>query len=114
MSLTIRHETIGDVEVLVLIGDVDMSSLPRLTDALNRADLTGRATVAVDVDQVTVLDDAALGIVIGAAAHLRRAGRRLVLVCSNDRLIERIDFLGLTEVLAMGRSLSALPGHAER
>lgn len=71
-------------------GDLDLGTLPMFQTAVARliADHLG-ATVAVDLDGVTVLDDAGLGVLLGAAGRAREHGGDLVIVCTTPRWLER-------------------------
>jgi len=93
MDLQARQTTVGTTAVLSLAGEIDLATLPRLADALTRlASVDG--PVAVDLDGVFVLDDAALGLLLGAAARSRRQGHDLVVVCTNPSLRERLAITG--------------------
>lgn len=90
MDVHLAHRTIGSVALLDVSGELDLSTVPRLHGELVRlvADHNG-TTVAVDLDGVTSLDDAALGVLLGAAGRAREAGGDLVVVCSDHRLRAR-------------------------
>ena len=91
---------LGDRRSLVLEGEVDLATLPVLHDALTRlvADSPG-ATVAVDLDGVTSLDDTALGVLLGSAGRARVAGGDLVVVCTDPRLLRRFELTGLARAV---------------
>jgi anti-anti-sigma factor len=91
MELQLTQRDVSGRVVLALDGVADLASLPRLHDALQRLVGGGQTTdVAIDLDGVTVLDDAALGLLLGAAATARARGRELVVVCSDQRLRRRL------------------------
>ncbi|MEY3640863.1 MAG: hypothetical protein RLZZ199_668 [Actinomycetota bacterium] len=72
-------------------GDVTLSTLPRLTDALNREKSTTEAPfVLVDLDAVDVIDDAGLGALLGFAAGVRASQRGVAVVASMPRVRERL------------------------
>jgi anti-anti-sigma factor len=50
----------------------------------------GHAGVAVDLSDVVVLDDAALGLLLGAAARARSSGRELVVVTASEAMRRRL------------------------
>lgn len=108
MSLSVRHETVGEIEVVAVSGAIDLATLPRFADALNRVTIGGGVTVAVDLEEVTALDDAALGTLLGTASRLRRAGRDLVLVCTNDRVVDHLRTTGVTTILPLVATLGAV------
>lgn len=108
MSLSVRCEVVDGVDVIALSGAVDLSTLPRFTDALNRAIADGQLVVAVDLEAIAVIDDAALGILLGVASRLRRVDRRLVLVGSDPRIVEHLEVTGVASIIPVVPSLSML------
>jgi anti-sigma B factor antagonist len=93
MDLVARHTRIGDIAVLQLSGEVDLATLPRLSDSLTRLTASG-GTVAVDLDGVQLLDEAGLGLLLGAAGRARQAGDDLVVVCTSGSLRDRLSLTG--------------------
>ncbi len=93
MELRLTQRDVSGRAVLALDGVADLASLPRLHDALQRLVGGGGETtgVAIDLDGVTVLDDATLGLLLGAAATARARGHELVVVCSDERLRRRLS-----------------------
>src|SRR4051812_42410727 len=95
MELVVAHARVGSIAVVQLAGEIDLATLPRLSDALARAvNEAAGATLAVDVDGVVVMDDAALGLVLGAAGRARIGGGDVVVVCSASALRERLALTG--------------------
>ena len=67
MELRCRLDTVGDRPVLHALGEIDLATLPVLHDQLTRAiSLHQRATLWVDLDGVTTLDDTGVGVLLGA------------------------------------------------
>jgi anti-anti-sigma factor len=95
VDLTLHRSIVGEVPVLAVVGEIDLASVPQFRDACVRlvADHPGRL-VALDLDGVTVLDDAGLGIALGAADRARATGGDVVIVCSSERLLARFDRSG--------------------
>lgn len=91
MQVHTRVDDVGDSVVVSVDGPVDLASVGRLHDDLRR---TVRrhpgAVVVVDLDAVTVLDDAGLGVLLGAAAAARDGGGDLEVVCTRTALHERL------------------------
>lgn len=92
MRLRGRVRAVGGSTVVELDGDADLGSAPQLSQLLARAiaDADIGAELIVDLDGLTVLDDAALGLLLGGAATARRRGVGLALLCTNERLRERL------------------------
>lgn len=99
----------GEIEVLVLTGEMDLSTLPQFTDALNKSALQGAPVVALDLEMISVLDDAALGIMLGVASRMRRMNRQLVLVCRNERIVSHLESTGVASLIPVHGALSSVP-----
>jgi len=100
MDLQCRTVKFGELSALVLEGELDLGSLPALHNALGRLLVEARGeVVAVDLDGLTLVDDAGLGVLIGSAGRAREAGGDLVLVCTNERLLERFSISGLARAV---------------
>ena len=94
--------------VVVVSGAADLSTVPALQNALVRAVLEHPGeTIAVDLDAVDVLDDPALGILLGAAGRARRRGGDLVIVCRHDILRDQFVLTGLDRAVRVLSSLTA-------
>lgn len=105
MELEGSISTVGDVPVVALAGLVDLATVPVLRDLLLRA-ITEHpgATVAVDLDGVEVLDDAGLGVLLGAAGRARESGGDLVVVTA--RLRDRFTVTGFDRAVRVTSGLS--------
>lgn len=108
MELVLRRSRVGDVHVLSVAGDVDLASLPRFTDALVRLVADAPAgEVAVDLDGAGLLDDAALGLLLGAAGRARHGGGNLAVVSTESRLRARLAETGFDRAVDVNDSISA-------
>lgn len=107
MEMTLRHTQVGDRNVLVAQGDIDLVSLPRFNDALVRllSQSTGQ-TAVVDIDGTGLLEDAALGLLIGAAGRARAAAGDLVVVCTEPRMRERFAQNGFDRAVSVSTTIS--------
>jgi anti-sigma B factor antagonist len=83
----------GDAVVLVVVGEVDVSTVPVLDDGLSRAEDSDAKTIVVDLDRVDFMDAAGVGVL---ARHE-----------ASDRSCHR---LRLTSGSAAVRRLLAIPG----
>lgn len=72
-------------------GAVTLSTLPHLTDALNRESAQNQgAFMLVDLDAVDVIDDAGLGALMGFAARMRTSQSGSAVVASMPRIRDRL------------------------
>jgi anti-sigma B factor antagonist len=100
VDLRCRQVVIGGHHALMVTGEIDLASIPVLRNAVVRlvAEAPGQ-TVAIDLDGVTVLDDAGLGVLLGGAGRAREHGGDLVLVCTTPRLRESFERSGLARAI---------------
>jgi anti-anti-sigma factor len=84
----VRHTPVATV--IELDGEADLAAAPQLTQVLNRGLAEAERRIIVDLDGLTMLDDTALGLLIGAAASARRQGRTIELLSTNERVRRRL------------------------
>jgi anti-anti-sigma factor len=101
VQLATQQTHVAGHDVLVLIGDLDLSTLPRLHDALVRL-ATAPGTVSIaDLTEVTVCEDAAIGVLLAGAARLRDRGGDLVVVCPAGHLRDRLTAMRIDRAVAI-------------
>lgn len=88
--MLVRRRRVGDIDVVAPGDELDLAAVPALHQALTRAIDDATGPVALDLDGVLLVDDAALGVVVGAAARARRGGVPFSIVCTDGRLRERL------------------------
>lgn len=92
---------------IFLTGVIDVSTLPALHDLVLRATLEHLgAVLAVDLDGVDVIDDAGLGVLLGAAARARHSGGDLVVIASRPAVVERFAATGFDRAVEVVPVLS--------
>lgn len=99
--------TVNGSTVIAVDGAVDLAEVGRLHDDLARVvRLHPGVMLVVDLDAVTVLDDAGLGILLGAAATAREAGGDLEIVCTRPALRDRLERTGFDRAVAIRSSIA--------
>lgn len=107
MELVCSLGLIGTTPVLQVSGEIDLATLPYFRDQLLRAiTLHDGATLVVDLDGVTVLDDTGLGILLGTAGRAREQGGDVVVVSNNERLRARFELTRLNLALDVRKKIS--------
>jgi anti-anti-sigma factor len=92
VQVSTRIEQVGGSVVVAVDGIIDLSSVGRLHDDLARAIRQHPGvTLVVDLDAVGLLDDAGLGVLLGAAATARDRGGDLEVVCTRPPLLARLS-----------------------
>lgn len=107
MDLSHRIATIGGRRVLALNGTIDLATLPRFNDCLIKLLTDGAGHVGVvDLDGLNFIDDAALGLLLGAAGRARAGGGDLAVVVSEDRLRRRLTVTGFDKAVRVVAAIS--------
>ncbi len=107
MELVCSLGLVGTSPMLQVSGEIDLATLPYFRDQLLRAiSLHDGATLFVDLDGVTALDDTGLGMLLGTAGRAREQGGDLVIVSNNERLLERFELTRLNRALEVRHSMS--------
>lgn len=108
MELLTRQTIVGTYQVLHLSGEVDLATLPRLSDALTRLVASATGLAVVDLDGLSILDDTGLGLLLGAAGRARQGGTELVVVCSAPTVRSRLSLTGFDRAVRVTESISAI------
>jgi anti-anti-sigma factor len=103
----VRNESAGDrAEIVVLTGEHDLGTVPRVKEALGTAAANGGA-VLVDLCSATFVDSSILGALLEARRSATESGRGFAVACSGEAEPVRrvLEVTGLAE---------ELPVHATR
>lgn len=108
VQVHVSIDQVGDDIVVSIDGAVDLASLGSLHDGLARAIRQHRgATLLVDLDAVSVLDVAGLGVLLGAAAAARDAGGDLEIVCTRPALCQQLVRTRLDRAITVRSSITS-------
>jgi anti-anti-sigma factor len=88
-SLTVKTEETGDSTRLALSGELDISTAPRIEEALAAAEEKRPALIVLDLRELGFMDSTGLRTILGADTRARADGRRLVVV-QGDENIRRV------------------------
>ena len=82
----------GSQSVLVFAGEIDLATVPECSDMLTKFvdDHEGR-DIAIDLCQVTALDDTGVGVILGAVARARTLGSDLALIIDDQHMRQRFS-----------------------
>jgi len=98
---------VGSTPVVAVDGIIDLSTIPSFHQGLVRSMHDHRgATLVVDLDAAGAIDDAALGILLGAAAAARDAGGDLEVVCTRPVLRDRLARTGFDRAVVVRDTIS--------
>jgi anti-sigma B factor antagonist len=100
MLASMSHELDGQASVVVVEGELDLSTAPRLKWTLLDALEAGSTQLVVDLSQVTFMDSTALGVLVGVNRKLE-PGVRLAIVGSRERVLQIFEFSGIDSAFAI-------------
>jgi anti-sigma B factor antagonist len=97
--LELSTARVGDAAVVSVVGEVDMATAPRLSQALELVD-ERVARVVIDLTQVTFLDSSALNALVRCQRQLEQRDIELRLVGPESQAVRRVfEITQLTEPL---------------
>ena len=114
LTVLVRHEP--DYVLVTVAGEVDFASAAGLRERLFTLASAGRPLVA-DLDRVSFIDAAGLGVLAGAARQAAAEGTSLQVVCARRRVRRLFGLTQLDQAVPVAASLAevqvAAPADAE-
>jgi len=89
------------VPVLLVTGEVDVSTAPELRERLVAVAEKGDRVVVVDLTNVSFVDSTALGVLVSGVKRFRNVGGDLRLVVTQPHISKVLEITGLTDVFAI-------------
>jgi anti-anti-sigma factor len=93
---------------VALRGELDLSTVSKVQEELDRVDAAGPPVVVLDLSKLSFLDSTGLRCVIPAAERARDAGRRFVVVRGPDPVQRVFSITRLEDRLEMVDDVSAV------
>ena len=103
LTILVRHEP--DYVLVTVAGEVDFASAARLRERLFTLASSGRPLV-VDLDRVSFIDAAGLGVLAGAARLAAAHGASLRVVCARWRVRRLFGLTQLDQAVPVAASLA--------
>ena len=108
-NCTIEQRRIGEIEVLSVVGVVDMLSAPQLEGAIAAAGQTSPRGVIVDLSAVDFLASAGMGVLVAARGALP-ASVQLGVVADGPATSRPLKLVGIAEVVGLHATLDEALG----
>jgi anti-anti-sigma factor len=102
LTLVVRHQP--KYVLVTAVGEIDMATVAQWRERLRVLAASGCPVVA-DLDQVSFMDAAGLGILAGAAGLAAEHGGRLHVVCARPRIRWLFQVTGLDRSIPLARTL---------
>ena len=100
-GFAIEHAPLSGAPGVIVRGEVDISTAPRLTTALDAAIRESVGAFVVDLCDVEFLDSSAVNVLVRARAVLGREERALVVVCPPGPARRTFELAGIADLLAL-------------
>lgn len=111
MDLQISSQSSGGVTILKLSGKLDAQSAPAANDQLKGLIASGKSKIILDLDGLSYISSAGLGILNANQADARKAGGMIRLACVKPQVKDVFDLLKFTLLFPMFASVQeALQG----
>ena len=101
MDLSLSTRTEGERTVVVVGGEIDVYTAPKLREQLIDLVSSGQYHLVVDMEGVEFLDSTGLGVLVGGLKKVRAHDGSLELVCNQDRLLKIFRITGLAKVFVI-------------
>ena len=106
MDLSLSTRTEGDRTVVVVGGEIDVYTAPKLREQLIDLVNKGKFHLLVDMEKVEFLDSTGLGVLVGGLKRVRAHDGSLELVCTQERILKIFRITGLTKVFGIHDSIA--------
>lgn len=106
MDLTLSTRREGERTVVVVGGEIDVYTAPKLREQLVELETAGQHDLVVDLERVEFLDSTGLGVLVGGLKRVRSHDGSLRLVCTQERILKVFRITGLTKVFAIHDSVA--------
>lgn len=101
MDLDISTQRVGQACIVVLKGEVDVYTSPRLKQELVEAVDAGCVNMVVDLRRLEFIDSSGLGVLVGGLRRVKEKGGTLRLVCDKESILKVFRITGLDRVFAV-------------
>ena len=101
MLLRVDSTIDQDTARLTADGEIDLSTVNLLREAVTDAVQAGVRKLTVDLRGVTYIDSSGLGMLVGAHKRMAMVGGTLTVRCSAQRVLRLFELTGLDRVLVI-------------
>ena len=110
MELGLEVQKVGSYSVVMVEGEIDVYTAPKLREKLIELVSEGSYDVVVNLEGVDFLDSTGLGVLVGALKRVKAHEGSLSLVCTQDKILKIFKITGLTKVFPIHDSIDEATG----
>ncbi|MBC7254451.1 MAG: STAS domain-containing protein [Actinobacteria bacterium] len=96
-----RVREVGDIPVVELEGEVDLSTSPRFKEIVYQLVDSGKRDIVIDLDGLDFMDSTGLGVLVAVLKRTSMEGGRIRLVCSKRSIMKVFSITGLDKVFTI-------------
>ena len=98
MDLKIESKEVDGIGVIVLEGEVDVYTAPKLKSRLIDLVDEGKYNIVIDLQKVEFMDSSGLGVLVGGLKRVKSHQGSIALVCTQDNILKIFRITGLVKV----------------
>ena len=106
MLLHIDSAVRDNGHLLTLTGEIDLDTVDLLRDAVTGALHSEPGDLVIDLNEVSYIDSAGLGVLVGTYNRLADHQRSLTVRCSRPQVLRLFAITGLTDLFHIDRTAS--------
>jgi anti-sigma B factor antagonist len=95
MSFLIARENVDGIPVIRMLGELDVSTVPKLREVMEQLFEEGESSLALDFNGVTFVDSTGLGALLGAKRRTMERSGQIYLLGTSDPLERLLQMLSL-------------------
>ena len=99
LPLAVKRTSRDGVDLLLVEGEIDIATAPRLIAALNDVVAEAVRSVVVDLSSVGFMDSTGLALLINAHRRLTRARKGFAVVCPRGPLLRVFEITAMVDTL---------------
>jgi anti-sigma B factor antagonist len=108
VDLVLREDERDGWAVVTVSGDLDLTTAPRLREAVVRTVVGGQPRIVLDLQAVDFVDSTGLGVLVGLLKRTRSQGGDLRLVSTRRALQKLLELTALDRALPLAASVDAV------
>lgn len=101
-QLVLETTRIGEHDVIVVSGEIDLASAPKVESALE--DFSGQVVV-LDLRRVDFMDSAGLKVLLNQRARLEETGGDLRLVVGEGAVVRLLELTGVSDAFSISHTI---------
>ncbi|MHB8842472.1 MAG: anti-sigma B factor antagonist [Candidatus Aquicultor secundus] len=98
MDLKIESKEVDGIGIIILEGEVDVYTAPKLKSRLIDLVDEGKYNIIIDLQKVEFMDSSGLGVLVGGLKRVKSHQGSISLVCTQENILKIFRITGLVKV----------------